>query len=383
MRELYRSRLRTTRLTARYSSTLQALPAFAQLGVLLLGGFLALHGRVSLGVFLAFSSYLIQLLAPIRLLSGMLASSQQARAGAERVLELLDLEPRIGDHARSRPLSHCTGRVELERVAFGYVEGEPILEDVTLSVAPGERLGIVGSSGSGKTTLALLIARFYDPRSGQVRIDDHDVRDYALDSLRRQLGIVFEDSFLFSSTIGENIALGRPEASASEIEAAARAAQAHGFIAALPRGYATRVGERGSTLSGGQRQRIALARTILANPKILILDDATSAIDADTEEAIHRSLESVMHDRTTVIIATGNPRCAWQRGWWCWPKAAWSPKARTKNCSNRPSCIDSCSRPRPRRTGRGRTAADEGERAGSGRLALDLRLVGYRARRQR
>ena len=302
-RELFRSRLRTARLTARYSSTLQALPAFAQLGVLLLGGLLAVHGRVSLGVFLAFSSYLIQLLAPIRLLSGMLASSQQARAGAERVLQLLDLEPRIADHPGSRPLSHCTGRIELDHVAFGYAEKEPILAGVSLSIAPGERLGIVGSSGSGKTTLALLIARFYDPSSGQVRVDGQDVRDYALDSLRRQVGIVFEDSFLFSSTIGENIALGRPEASPSEIEAAARAAQAHAFISALPQGYATRVGERGATLSGGQRQRISLARAILANPKILILDDATSAIDADTEEAIHRSLESVMHERTTVIVA--------------------------------------------------------------------------------
>src|SRR6185369_2596944 len=241
-RELFRSRLRTALLTARYSSALQALPAFAQLGVLLLGGFLALHGRVTLGVFLAFSSYLIQLLAPIRLLSGMLASSQQARAGAERVLELLDLQPAVADPAQGRSLEHCTGRIELDHVAFGYADSEPILKDVNQSIAPGERLGIVGSSGSGKTTLALLIARFYDPISGQVRIDDHDARHYSLPSLRRQVGMVFEDSFLFSSTIGENIALGRPEATASEIEAAAHAAQAHGFISALPRGYATRVG---------------------------------------------------------------------------------------------------------------------------------------------
>ena len=302
-RQLFRSRLRTARLTARYSSTLQALPAFAQLGVLLLGGLLALQGRVTLGVFLAFSSYLIQLLAPIRLLSGMLASSQQARAGAERVLQLLELEPRIADPALSRPLSHCAGRIELERVAFRYADGEPVLQDVSLSIAPGERLGIVGGSGSGKTTLALLIARFYDPESGQVRIDGQDVRECTLATLRKQVGMVFEDSFLFSTTIAENIALGRPQATESEIEAAARAAQAHGFISALPKGYATRVGERGATLSGGQRQRISLARAILANPKILILDDATSAIDADTEEAIHRSLESVMHERTTVIIA--------------------------------------------------------------------------------
>jgi ATP-binding cassette, subfamily B, bacterial len=302
-RDLFRSRLRTARLTARYSSTLQALPAFAQLGVLLLGGILALHGSVSLGVFLAFSSYLIQLLAPIRLLSGMLASSQQARAGAERVLELLDLQPGVADPPQGRSLEHCTGRIELDHVGFGYAEGSPILKDVSLSLAPGERLGIVGGSGSGKTTLALLIARFYDPITGQVRIDGHDARDYSLSALRRQVGMVFEDSFLFSTTIGENIALGRPGATADEIEAAARAAQAHGFISALPQGYATRVGERGATLSGGQRQRISLARALLANPKILILDDATSAMDATTEEAIHRSLESVMHERTTVIIA--------------------------------------------------------------------------------
>jgi ABC-type multidrug transport system fused ATPase/permease subunit len=301
--ELFRSRLRTARLTARYSATLQALPALAQLGVLLLGGILALHGRITLGVFLAFSSYLIQLLAPVRLLSGMLASSQQARAGAERVLELLDLEPSVRDHASSEPLSHCTGHIELERVAFGHSGGERILDGVSLSVAPGERLGIVGGSGSGKTTLALLIARFYDPDSGRLQIDGRDVREYTLDSLRRHVGVVFEDSFLFSTSIAENIAFSRPNASASEIEAAARAAQAHDFIQALPQGYATRVGERGSTLSGGQRQRISLARAILANPKILILDDATSAIDADTEEAIHRSLDTVMQGRTTVVIA--------------------------------------------------------------------------------
>ncbi len=302
-RDLFRSRLRTARLTARYSSTLQALPAFAQLGVLVLGGVLALRGQVTLGVFLAFSSYLVQLLAPIRLLSGMLASSQQARAGAERVLELLDLEPLIRDHAGSQPLAHCTGQIELERVTFGYTSGAPLLEGISLTVAAGERLGIVGSSGSGKTTLALLLARFYDPATGAVRIDGQSARDYTLDSLRKQVGVVFEDSFLFSTTIGENIAFGRPDASPSEIEAAARAAQAHDFIAALPLGYATRVGERGATLSGGQRQRISLARAILHNPKVLILDDATSAIDADTEEAIHRSLQAVMHERTTIVIA--------------------------------------------------------------------------------
>jgi ATP-binding cassette subfamily B protein len=286
---------------------LQALPALAQLGVLLLGGLLALRGQISLGVFLAFSSYLIQLLGPVRLLSGMLASSQQARAGAERVLELLALEPAVRDRVGAQPLGASAGGagggVELDQVTFAHGGAQPVLRDVSLSLAPGERLGIVGSSGSGKTTLALLMARFYDPSAGQVRIDGVDARDCTLDSLRNQVGFVFEESFLFSSSIRDNIALGKSGASDAEIEQAARAAQAHEFIAALPSGYDTRVGERGSLLSGGQRQRIALARALLANPRILILDDATSALDALTEEAVHHALGERMQERTTVIIA--------------------------------------------------------------------------------
>lgn len=304
-RELFRSRLRTARLTARYSATLQALPSLAQLGVLVLGGLLALEGQISLGVFLAFSSYLIQLLGPVRLLSGMLASSQQARAGAERVLELLALEPQVrdGSGAPLAPSSAGSGGVELERVTFAHPGAHPVLQDISLRLSPGERLGIVGSSGSGKTTLALLMARFYDPVSGQVRVDGVDARDCTLESLRSQVGFVFEESFLFSSSVRDNIAIGKAGASAAEVERAARAAQAHDFITALPNGYDTRVGERGSLLSGGQRQRIALARAILANPRILILDDATSALDALTEEAVHRALGELMQERTTVIIA--------------------------------------------------------------------------------
>ena len=302
-RELFGSRLRTARLTAHYSATLQALPGLAQLGVLLLGGLLALNGRVSLGVFLAFCSYLVQLIAPVRLLSGMLGSSQQARAGAERVLQLLDLEPLVRDLPNAKRLDHCAGAVQLEHVSFAFAGGEPVLRDITLDIAPGERLGIVGSSGSGKSTLSLLLARFYDPAAGVVRLDGHDVRELSLDSLRRNVGVVFEDSFLFSSTIRENIAFGRPGATATEVESAARAASAHDFISALPEGYDTCLGERGLTLSGGQRQRIALARIFLANPRVLVLDDATSAIDAETEEAIHGALESLMKGRTTIVIA--------------------------------------------------------------------------------
>jgi ATP-binding cassette subfamily B protein len=301
-KDLFRSRLRTARLTALYSATLQAVPALAQLGILLLGGWLALRAQITVGVFLAFSSYLLQLVAPLRLLSGMLATSQQARAGAERVLELLELEPAVFDRPGARALDDCSGAVELDDVTFAH-EGKPVLQGLTLRIAPGERVGIVGASGSGKTTLAMLIARFYEPTTGSVRIDGRDVRDYTVDSVRKSVGLVFDESFLFSTTIRDNIALGRSGASDEEIEAAARAAEAHGFIAALRDGYRTRVGERGYTLSGGQRQRIALARAALAKPDILVLDDATSAVDARTEESIHGSLEKLLGRRTTILIA--------------------------------------------------------------------------------
>lgn len=304
-RALFRSRLRTSRLTAGYSATLQALPTFGQLGVLALGGWLALHEQLSLGVVLAFFSYLVQLLAPVRLLSSILSGSQQARVGAERLLEFLELAPRITEPVRgARVLESCRGAVEFSDVAFAYPkQPERILDSVSFDVTPGERLGIVGASGTGKTTLALLMARFYDPTSGSVRLDGIDLRELSLAALRRHIGVVAEDSFLFSSTIRDNIAFGNPAATDAEVEAAARAACAHDFIAALPQGYASRVGEAGNSLSGGQRQRITLARMFLQNPKVLVLDDATSAIDAETEEQIFDSLQRLMQNRTTVIIA--------------------------------------------------------------------------------
>ena len=301
--ELFQSRLRTARFNARYSSTLQALPMLAQVAVLGLGGWLALEGHITLGVFLAFASYLVQIVTPIRLVSSMLATTQQARAGAERVFELLDLQPGVRNEPGARPLVDPHGGIELDHVTFGHGEGPSTLHDISLTIRPGERIGLVGASGSGKTTLAFLIARFYDPTSGTVRIDGDDVRDFTLESLRSAVNVVFEESFLFSTTIRENIAFARPGASDADIEAAARVAQAHEFILQLSHGYDTVVGERGFTLSGGQRQRIALARAALANPQVLVLDDATSAIDARTEEAIHASLSDELGTRTTVLIA--------------------------------------------------------------------------------
>ena len=300
---LYRSRMRSARITARYAAALQAIPTLGQLGVLAFGGWLAIEGRISLGVLLAFATYVVQLVAPVRLLAAVTATSQQARAGAHRVLELLAVQPAVRDAPDARAVTEPRGALDVDGVTFAYGKGRPVLDDVTFSVAPGERVAIVGGSGSGKSTLALLLARFYDVDGGAVRLDGDDVRSLEVDSVRRTVGVVFEESFLFSTTIRDNIAFARPDATDAEVRGAAALAHADGFIEQLPDGYDTVVGERGFTLSGGQRQRIALARAALANPKVLVLDDATSAIDARTEEAIHHSLQDELADRTTILIA--------------------------------------------------------------------------------
>jgi ATP-binding cassette subfamily B protein len=300
---LFQSRLRSARITAAFSASLDVIPGLTQLAVLAFGGWLVMRHTITLGVFLAFSSYVLQLVSPVRFLSSILSTSQQARAGAARVVELLSAESLVQQRPDAVALTDPTGRIELDHVDFAHPGGEPVLRDICLRIEPGERVAIVGASGSGKSTLALLLARFHDPTSGAVRLDGRDIRDYTLPSLRSAVGIVFEEGFLFSTTIGDNIAFGRPTASEDEVEHAAVAAHAHGFIAGLPRGYRTVVGERGYTLSGGQRQRIALARAALTNPRVLVLDDATSAIDARTEHAIHRSLEQVLARRTTVLVA--------------------------------------------------------------------------------
>ncbi|GAA1517752.1 ABC transporter ATP-binding protein [Nocardioides humi] len=302
-RLLFQSRLRAARITAAFSATLDAFPGLTQVGVLALGGWLVMQGQLTLGVFLAFSSYVVQLVTPVRFLSSILTTSQQARASTARLVDLLAATSAVRDRADAVPLVAPVGRVELDHVDFGYAGGEPVLRDVSLRIEPGESVAIVGASGSGKSTLALLLARFHDPTSGVLRIDGRDVRGYTVASVRDAVGLVFEEGFLFSTTIRDNIAFGRPAASDDEVEHAAIAAHAHGFVAGMPDGYDTVVGERGYTLSGGQRQRIALARAALANPRVLVLDDATSAIDARTEHAIHASFTEVLADRTTILIA--------------------------------------------------------------------------------
>ncbi|MEU9557144.1 ABC transporter ATP-binding protein [Streptomyces fumanus] len=301
-RKLFAGRLRTIRLNSRYTPALQAVPALGQVAMLALGGWLAVRGHITLGTFVAFSTYLAQLVGPVRMLAMVLTVGQQARAGTERVLELIDTEPTMADGTEVLP-ADAPAAVEFDDVAFGYDPERPVLRGLSFRIRPGETLAVVGSSGSGKSTVSLLLPRFYDVTRGAVLIGGHDVRELTLDSLRSAIGLVPEDSFLFSDTVRANIAYGRPDATDEEIEAAARAAQAHGFISELPDGYGTTVGEHGLTLSGGQRQRIALARALLTDPRLLVLDDATSAVDARVEHEIHEALREVMRGRTTLLIA--------------------------------------------------------------------------------
>ncbi|MGW7225114.1 ABC transporter ATP-binding protein [Streptomyces cyaneofuscatus] len=301
-RRLFAGRLRTIRLNSRYTPALQAVPALGQVAMLALGGWLATRGEITLGTFVAFSTYLAQLVGPVRMLAMVLTVGQQARAGVERVLELIDTEPSMTDGTKELPADAPAG-IEFDDVRFGYDEERPVLDGFSLTVEPGETLAIVGASGSGKSTVSLLLPRFYDVSHGAVLIGGHDVRELTQASLRAAIGLVPEDSFLFSDTVRSNIAYGLPDATQEQIEQAARAAQAHGFISALPDGYDTTVGEHGLTLSGGQRQRVALARAILTDPRLLLLDDATSAVDARVEHEIHEALKQVMEGRTTLLIA--------------------------------------------------------------------------------
>jgi ATP-binding cassette subfamily B protein len=287
---------------ARWNPLIEALPRVGSAIVLLYGGVLAIDGKVSIGTLVAFNAYVIMMQTPFRMAGFLLIQQQRASASAQRIYEILDEEPTIVDRADATELRDPVGRIELRDVRFGYRD-YPVLEHCSLRIEPGETVAIVGRTGSGKSTLARLLPRFYDVDSGAVLIDGVDVRDYSVASLRHHIGLVLDEPFLFSVSLADNIAYGRPGASRDDIVDAAKAAEAHDFITALPHGYDTVVGERGYTLSGGQRQRIAIARTLLVNPKILLLDDATSAIDVATEAAIHHALESRLEGRTTIVIA--------------------------------------------------------------------------------
>ena len=310
-RALYGAQVRNIRIQARLVPLIQVLPSVGMAALLLAGGRLVIAGHISLGTFLAFNTYLLQLAAPARMLSGLLSAGQMARAGAVRILELLDTPSEVTEPPDAEPLTAVRGGIVFEDVRFGYDSadddgdgGRPaLLDGFTLRIEPGERVALVGASGSGKSTIAQLLPRFYDVDAGRVTLDGRDVRRLRLAELRRSIGIVFEDAFLFSTSIADNIAFGAPGATPEQIRAAARAAEADGFIEALSDGYDTVVGERGLTLSGGQRQRVTLARALVTDPKILVLDDATSAVDPTVEAGIHATLRRLMADRTTIIVA--------------------------------------------------------------------------------
>jgi ATP-binding cassette subfamily B protein len=297
------SYIRDADLRARFTPLVQNLPQLGLALTLLVGGLLVIHGRLGVGAILAFSAYIVMLQAPFQLLGMLVMLGQRASASAKRIYEVLDEEPTVVDAPGAIDLVDAEGDVRFDGVQFAYGDGPPILQNFTLHLRPGETVAMVGRTASGKTTVSRLLPRFYDVTGGAITVDGHDVRDLTLDSLRSKIGVVLDEPFLFSISVRGNIAYGRPEAPLEEVRAAARAAGADAFIEALAQGYDTAVGERGYTLSGGQRQRLAIARTLLVNPPILVLDDATSAVDVQVEQEIHEGLKILMEGRTTLIVA--------------------------------------------------------------------------------
>jgi ATP-binding cassette subfamily B protein len=297
--------LRANRQRATYVPLISFVPLLVQAAVLLIGARMVAHSshELSVGSFVAFNLYLGLLVQPLRALGMWVGQSQRATAAGERIFQIVDEPEEIADRPAARPLPPGGGEIRFEHVSFEYLEGRPVLTDVDLELAAGTTVALIGHTGSGKTTLTSLVPRFYDVTAGRVLVDGVDVRELQLTSLRRAIGVIAQDPFLFSATVRENIAFGRGDLSDEEVERAARAAQAHEFIDRLPKGYDTVIGERGITLSGGQRQRIAIARALAVDPRILILDDATASVDATTEARIRAGLRQVMQGRTTLIIA--------------------------------------------------------------------------------
>ncbi|HMQ24423.1 MAG TPA: ABC transporter ATP-binding protein [Acidimicrobiales bacterium] len=308
--DVYDASMAAARIRATYLPALDLLPNLGLIAVLGYGGHLVLDGELSLGALVAFNVYVVMLIWPLRMLGMIVAQWQRSVASAERVHEVLETTPVIVDHPSGaglppRPAAGTpVGEVRFEGVRFAYAPGAaPVLDGLDLVIPAGQSVAVVGATGSGKTTIARLLPRFYDVDEGCVRIDGVDVTTLALRSLRRAVGIVFEDTFLFSESVAGNIAFADPDASVAEIERAARLAGAHEFVERLPDGYATEIGERGFSLSGGQRQRLAIARAILADPRVLILDDATSSVDPTKEHEIRDAMREVMTGRTTLVIA--------------------------------------------------------------------------------
>jgi ABC-type multidrug transport system fused ATPase/permease subunit len=300
---VFRRSVDANRQRALYVPLLSFLPLVAQAAVLLVGGRMVANGTLDFGAFFTFNVLVVLLVLPLRMLGMWIGQAQRATASGERIFEVMDEPEEITERLDAIELPDGDGLVRFESVSFEYLEDRPVLRDIDLDLEPGRTIALIGHTGSGKTTLATLVPRFYDVTAGRVTVDGVDVRDVKLVSLRRAIGIVAQDPFLFSATVHENIAFGAAEATREQVEEAARLAQAHEFIANLPDGYDTVIGERGITLSGGQRQRLAIARALVMNPRILILDDATASVDATTEAKIRLGLRQAMKGRTTIIIA--------------------------------------------------------------------------------
>jgi ATP-binding cassette subfamily B protein len=302
--DIQRVSLDAAKVRARFLPAIDLLPTLGLIAVLGVGGVRVLDGDLTIGALVSFNFYVALLIWPLRTIGMTIAMGQRAAAALERVYEVLSAVPEVRDPVEpSRLPPPPAGAVELRDVTFGYDSGAPVLAGFDLRIRPGESVALVGATGSGKSTVARLLLRFYDPQHGSVRIDDVDVRDLRLQELRRSVGVVFEDTLLFHDSVAANIAFAHPDADDDTIERAARLAGAHEFIVRLPDGYDTLLGERGFSLSGGQRQRIAIARAILADPRILVLDDATSAVDPSKEHEIRAAMKTVMQDRTTIVIA--------------------------------------------------------------------------------
>ncbi|MBN1318383.1 MAG: ABC transporter ATP-binding protein, partial [Anaerolineales bacterium] len=299
----YQARVRGIRAWTIFFPSMDFISVMGNVMVLGVGAVMVVNGQLTLGTLVAFLAYITSFYEPIRRLTEIDDTIQEAIAAGERIFELLDTRPEIQPDSDDIMLSTLQGRIAFENVSFRYSTGDQVLHQVDFTIAPGEVVALVGPSGAGKTSIANLICRFYDPKEGRVLVDGHNLRDVNLKSLRSQVAVVLQDTFLFNTTIRDNLLYGKPDASDEELIAAARAAYAHDFISELPDGYDTRIGERGVRLSGGQKQRLALARAILADPRILILDEATSSVDAEAEYLIQQALDAVLKGRTALIIA--------------------------------------------------------------------------------
>jgi ABC-type multidrug transport system fused ATPase/permease subunit len=298
-----KANMKTVHLNAAYFPGVELLSAIATAGILLYGGIQAVDGSITIGVLVAFLAALNNFFDPIQQLSQLYTTYQSGMAALDKIFELLDEEPDLVDAPGARDLPRLRGEIVLDDVTFAYGDAAPALDGIDLVVPPGQTVALVGTTGAGKSTLAKLVARFYDPTAGAIRVDGHDLRDITAHSLRSQMGIVPQEAFLFSGTIGENIAFGRPEASEEEVHAAAHAVGADEFISGLEQGYDTPVGERGIQLSAGQRQLVAFARALVADPRILVLDEATSNVDVHTESRIENGLRRLLAGRTAIVIA--------------------------------------------------------------------------------